>query len=111
MASPYGVLDVSGPTLEFLILPEEADRAYCAMRDPSALKRVLLNGSQQTGAFDRIGLWLHDLTRLATLQAMRKHHNEPTTRHRQGLSPETEFNVVDSVLPQRRDVPRIDANS
>jgi hypothetical protein len=27
----YGVLDVFGPTLEFLILPEEADGAYCAM--------------------------------------------------------------------------------
>src|SRR5258708_1761831 len=27
----YGVLDVFGPTLEFLILPEQADGAYCAM--------------------------------------------------------------------------------
>ena len=26
-----GVLDVFGPTLEFLILPEEADSAYCVM--------------------------------------------------------------------------------
>ena len=26
-----GVLDVFGPTLEFLILPEEADGAYCVM--------------------------------------------------------------------------------
>jgi quercetin dioxygenase-like cupin family protein len=27
----YGVLDVFGPTLEFLILPEQADGGYCAM--------------------------------------------------------------------------------
>jgi len=27
----YGVLDVFGPTLEFLSLPEEADGAYCMM--------------------------------------------------------------------------------
>jgi quercetin dioxygenase-like cupin family protein len=27
----YGVLDVFGPTLKFLILPEQADGTYCAM--------------------------------------------------------------------------------
>jgi quercetin dioxygenase-like cupin family protein len=27
----YGVLDVFGPTLGFLILPEEGDGAYCVM--------------------------------------------------------------------------------
>jgi quercetin dioxygenase-like cupin family protein len=27
----YGILDVFGPTLEFLVLPEEADGAYCVM--------------------------------------------------------------------------------
>ncbi len=58
-----------------------------------------------------MGLCLHDLMRLATLQGYEETQMSRPRGTGRVLSPETEFDVVDSVLPQRRDVPRIDANS